>query len=267
MSYKLLFPTYRARERFVASALESLRGHERPRRALNLGSGEGDLDRLIASYVETLASCDVNPADVETARRLNHDVANAEYSVQNGEALTYEDESFDVVLCLEVIEHVDDPEALLDEIVRVLAPGGHLILTGPNHDFPATYDPINRLIRVFGQTLPIGAYAYGHERLVIREEVVGLIEARGLEIEREERLSGALAGLMELYVPGLMQKVFKGNAGNVASTRERRVALRPRSAVPPGLGVTDALVELDALLSRRSDHSVSLAFVSKKPDR
>lgn len=46
--------------------------------------------------------------------------------------LPYADACFDVVLCREVIEHIDAAGALLREFHRVLAPGGRLILTFPN---------------------------------------------------------------------------------------------------------------------------------------
>lgn len=41
------------------------------------------------------------------------------------------DASFDAVLCIEVFEHLPDPLHALDEIVRLLRPGGHLVLTAP----------------------------------------------------------------------------------------------------------------------------------------
>jgi 2-polyprenyl-3-methyl-5-hydroxy-6-metoxy-1,4-benzoquinol methylase len=48
------------------------------------------------------------------------------------------DGTFDLVVCFEVIEHVPDPEAILDELVRVLAPDGLLLISSPNRGiFPA----------------------------------------------------------------------------------------------------------------------------------
>jgi SAM-dependent methyltransferase len=46
-------------------------------------------------------------------------------------AIPAPDNSFDAILCTEVLEHVPHPEAALRELVRLLKPGGNLILTAP----------------------------------------------------------------------------------------------------------------------------------------
>lgn len=50
-----------------------------------------------------------------------------------GEALPLADESFDCVLLSEVIEHLDAPQVSIREAVRVLCPGGRLLITTPNY--------------------------------------------------------------------------------------------------------------------------------------
>ncbi len=50
---------------------------------------------------------------------------------QDIQAMTFADESFDAVLCIEVMEHIANPFAAADEIFRVLRPGGRLLLTAP----------------------------------------------------------------------------------------------------------------------------------------
>src|SRR3546814_2135706 len=47
----------------------------------------------------------------------------------DGALLPFPDQSFEAVICSEVLEHVPDPRLVLDEIARVLKPGGCLLLT------------------------------------------------------------------------------------------------------------------------------------------
>jgi SAM-dependent methyltransferase len=61
--------------------------------------------------------------------------------------LHFPDDSFDLIWCSEVIEHLDDPAFFRDEALRVLKPGGKLVLTTPNSAFW-----LYPLMRLFGQT-------------------------------------------------------------------------------------------------------------------
>jgi SAM-dependent methyltransferase len=61
--------------------------------------------------------------------------------------LPFASESFDLVWCSEVLEHLEDPEAALNEMRRVTAPGGHLILTTPN-----SYALLFRMLALGGLT-------------------------------------------------------------------------------------------------------------------
>ncbi|HVA65166.1 MAG TPA: class I SAM-dependent methyltransferase, partial [Terriglobales bacterium] len=47
--------------------------------------------------------------------------------------LPFADGSFDLVVCMEVFEHIAEPEAMLREIARVAAPGAHWLLSCPNY--------------------------------------------------------------------------------------------------------------------------------------
>lgn len=53
----------------------------------------------------------------------------------DAQVLPFKSDTFDVVLCLDVVEHVDDDQALIQEIKRVLTSHGAIILTAPAFDF------------------------------------------------------------------------------------------------------------------------------------
>jgi ubiquinone/menaquinone biosynthesis C-methylase UbiE len=76
---------------------------------------------------------DYNPSYAEIARlRAQRYGLGLSITVAAGEKLPYSDALFEVVLCMDVLEHVQDVEAALSEIYRVLKPGGVVLTTVPN---------------------------------------------------------------------------------------------------------------------------------------
>jgi 2-polyprenyl-3-methyl-5-hydroxy-6-metoxy-1,4-benzoquinol methylase len=74
-------------------------------------------------------------------------------------------EEFDVVVAAEVVEHIVDTEAFLDNCADALRPGGVLILTTPNLLFG-----VNRLLMLFGKP-PRFAYADFHVRMFVWDDL------------------------------------------------------------------------------------------------
>jgi ubiquinone/menaquinone biosynthesis C-methylase UbiE len=262
LNYKLLFPTYRTRFCFLREVLESLRTQESClERVLHLGTGEGDYDRTIQSYAGKLVSCDINRRDIEFARQLNSDLPQIEYKLEDAQSLSFQDSSFDLVISIDVLEHVEDSQAMVKEIDRVLKPGGLAIISFPSLDFPFTYDPLNRVLARFGTHLPVGAYGFGHFKLLNSQDFAQMVQDTHLTIVQENRLTGYLAALTEMYWPGLLQKVWKANSSNQPQAGRGGFQLRPTNQEPPLLFLTDALITLDRLLFGRSRASVGLAYI------
>jgi SAM-dependent methyltransferase len=266
MNYKLLFPTYRNRYRFIREQIATIAGpSQRIPQALNLGTGEGDYDAMIAPYCEQLTACDINEQDVAFARELNRDIPNIRYAVEDALALSFPDAAFDLLISVDVLEHVGRPERMVEEIGRVLRPGGLALITFPSLEFPFTYDPINRILSLFSdKKIPQGAYAFGHEYLVLGSDFRNWAERNGLEVLEERNLSGALVALAEMYWTGIIQRIFKANATNVSDNAERKGVLRPTVKEPGAVALTDALINLDRTLFGKGKHSVGKGFVLQR---
>jgi ubiquinone/menaquinone biosynthesis C-methylase UbiE len=84
-----------------------------------------------------VTGCDFSGAALQVAReRLRHlpDFGTGPCLVQgDAQKLAFADESFDLVVSCETIEHLPDPWAALREMYRVTRPGGQLFLTTPNY--------------------------------------------------------------------------------------------------------------------------------------
>ena len=118
------------------------------RRILDWGCGTGYCCRYVCEKfgAERAMGADICPAAVEFARQAYPE---GEFRVGDlcNPALDLGWGSWDFVLCCEVFEHVQDPGALLDGIVRHLAPGGTALISTPNKMvFSLGYEPspVNR---------------------------------------------------------------------------------------------------------------------------
>jgi 2-polyprenyl-3-methyl-5-hydroxy-6-metoxy-1,4-benzoquinol methylase len=101
-------------------------------RVLEIGCGRGVFARELAERGADLDAADFSEAAVShAARRLEG--LHARVLVADIQSIPFEDETFDVVISQETLEHVDDPQLGLSELVRVTRHGGRLVVTGPNY--------------------------------------------------------------------------------------------------------------------------------------
>ena len=150
------------------------------RTALEVGPGSGVYLPLLVERFASVTAVDVEDAFLARARS----VAGVTVLRDDVTASALGAGSFDVVLCSEVIEHLDDPAAALRGLRRLLAPGGTLILSTP-----LSRSPLELLGRV--AFLPGIVHVL---RAVYREPVLPTGHV-GLLTERALRRSLAEAGL------------------------------------------------------------------------
>jgi 2-polyprenyl-3-methyl-5-hydroxy-6-metoxy-1,4-benzoquinol methylase len=103
------------------------------RSVLDLGSGMGGLSTALALAGAEVLPLDFNPAycDITRLRGMRYGLNLAPVNAA-GEALPFGTAQFDIILCMDVLEHVQDPEKVMAEISRCLKPGGLCQLTAIN---------------------------------------------------------------------------------------------------------------------------------------
>lgn len=102
-----------------------LAGGPRGRRVLDVGCGGGFLTEAFARMGCRAVGVDPSSVSIQTARRHAAEGGlDIEYHVGGGEDLPAQDSQFDLVLCCDVLEHVEDVDRVLAETARVMKPGG-----------------------------------------------------------------------------------------------------------------------------------------------
>ena len=103
----------------------------RDRSVLDLGCNNGYGAGILAGVCEEVTAVDISEAAIADAIRRFGDLG-INFQRVDGTTLPFQDGRFDAVVSFQVIEHVDEPDGYLSEIVRVLRPGGRAIFTTPN---------------------------------------------------------------------------------------------------------------------------------------
>jgi SAM-dependent methyltransferase len=164
-------------------------------RVLDIGCGDGELSVELAKATRATVVCaDISSLAVEACRQRGLEA----HQVELGSVpLPFPDATFDLVHMEEVIEHVVRPDRAMDEVRRVLEPGGHLILSTPNLAclpnrilVPLGFQPLFSEVseeRVLGRGLSIfgqGRQPVGHLRLYTKRALKEFIRFSGFDVVR-----------------------------------------------------------------------------------
>jgi len=106
--------------------------NDKPLRILDVGCGIGGTSRYLASNIpgSTVTGITLSTKQVERATKLAKDrnIPNANFQVMDALNMTFPDNSFDVVWACESGEHMPDKKRYVDEMTRVLKPGGRIVI-------------------------------------------------------------------------------------------------------------------------------------------
>jgi len=182
----------------AAAVAEFVRAAPRRVRLLDVGVGRGRTRRYLAPLgvadrvdfhgVDLASDLDARCHERSAWKLVRADVARP---------LPYRDAAFDVVVCEQVLEHVDDPRAALVEIARVLRAGGLLVFGVP------TFPPGVAQLRDFvaGDHHAEAGVGHGHVRTFTKGAAVALVRETGAFDDRDVRgfrsFSGGIASPLE----------------------------------------------------------------------
>ncbi|OGR90252.1 MAG: hypothetical protein A3J74_10365 [Elusimicrobia bacterium RIFCSPHIGHO2_02_FULL_57_9] len=152
---------------WMADVLEKFVG----RRVLEIGSGLGHITGHLSPRRELYVASDIDPyfrRRIEERFSASPNVKTAQVDLLRSEDFAPFERGLDTIICLNVLEHIDDHESALRNMQRALAPGGRLLLL-----------------------LPQGAWLYGtidelagHRRRYHQGELRRLLVKAGFSVER-----------------------------------------------------------------------------------
>ncbi|HUQ93275.1 MAG TPA: class I SAM-dependent methyltransferase [Bryobacteraceae bacterium] len=226
---------YVARRRLVRDMLEDACGHRKDRLLLDIGCGTG-ANATVLSQFGTVLLLDASQAALNCcqARGLKNVMAS------NGEHIGLRSESLDVVTALDVLEHVDRDVDSMREILRVLKPGGMLLITVP----------------AFGFLWSEHDEALHHRRRYTMGEMRNKLAASGFETVR------ATYFITSLFAPIVVMRVWQG-------IFKKNVQPKTSHVILPGWinRLIEGILEIERHICRRMNlpFGVSIVTVARKP--
>jgi 2-polyprenyl-3-methyl-5-hydroxy-6-metoxy-1,4-benzoquinol methylase len=142
------------------------------KRVLDAGAGIGHFSQTLADWGALLVSVDMGPALLRKVRQKSA----AQVVAGSILDLPFPDQTFDVVLCTEVVEHTTDPSRAVAELCRVAASGSLLVLTTPNRLWKAAV--------VVANALRLRPYR-GYENWVGYRQLAKWVRAAGMRVEQQ----------------------------------------------------------------------------------
>ncbi|HTU65498.1 MAG TPA: bifunctional 2-polyprenyl-6-hydroxyphenol methylase/3-demethylubiquinol 3-O-methyltransferase UbiG [Steroidobacteraceae bacterium] len=153
----------------------------RAARALDVGCGGGLLAESLAKAGAKVTAIDLAPTMIETARLHALDGGlTIDYRVESAESVRAANAgAFDVVTCMEMLEHVPDPGATLGVLAALVRPGGDVFVSTINRNLKSFALAIVGA-EYLARLVPRGTHEY--ERLLKPSEIARFARAAGLDV-------------------------------------------------------------------------------------
>lgn len=161
--------------------------HLQGKRALDVGCGGGILAEAMARKGATVKGIDLAEKPLKVAAlHATQSEANVAYQTISAEDLSdVEASTYDVVTCMEMLEHVPRPELVIQACARLVKPGGWVFFSTINRN------PLSGLVAILGgeyllRLLPKGTHTY--RSFIKPEELKTWADAAGLQLQDQRGL-------------------------------------------------------------------------------
>jgi SAM-dependent methyltransferase len=202
------------------------------RSVLDVGAGVGHWGRALAAVLPSetaFVGIDSEPKWIEEATRQAEQYGlakRARYQFAHAESLPFDDASFDLVTCQTLLIHVRDPRAVITEMLRVVRPGGWVLLAEPNNfagnaigsslTAEAPIEEILDRLR-FALTCERGKAALGEGHISLGDLLPGYLAEAGAEEIQTSLSDKAVA----MFAPYETEEQREYVAAEIASSREQ----------------------------------------------
>ncbi|MBF0387020.1 MAG: methyltransferase domain-containing protein [Candidatus Omnitrophica bacterium] len=205
-------------------------------KVLDLGCGNGRTGKMIADRGFPVEACDMDSDRFEFHNVIPFRQGNLD------SRLPYDDQTFDCVILMEVIEHVYNPGFVIGEISRILKPGGRLVLSTPNilnissrlrFLFEGSFDFFREPTLDYAKCFPVAiqnmhVIPWRYQDLEYLLARNGLEAGRVLADKRKMALLFPLLLVMPMILIQSLTKVTRGRAkGGVDYVRMSTILLSP----------------------------------------
>ncbi len=189
--------------------------------------------------------------------------------------MPFPDACFDAVILSEILEHIDDDVAGLQEVYRVLKPGGVVAITVPNANYPFLWDPINKVLEgLLGRHIqrgPLAGIWANHVRLYERADLRRAVERAGFVVEQERAFTHYSFPFTHNLVYGLGKPLLEsGILPDTLATAADRTTFDKNdgSLLNPinlGLRVFNTVDRLNRMNEPEGRSTVNLCIKGRKP--